>query len=160
MTRHGTHSDGALELDPAQTGARAMIYAGGGGLEDPGESVREKLCDVLFRVATTEVLVIVTTAADFTEKLALVDPAVTVTDDAIVIAERGVPSFREITAPPAGAACVKVTVHVALAGVTIVAGVHESVLTVSGLRATEALAELPLSVATTTAVAAIATVPA
>jgi hypothetical protein len=108
------------------------------------------------------VVVAVETAAAFTEKLALLDPAATVMDDGIVIAATGVPSLSATFAPVLDAGCVRVTVQVEVPGVRTVAGVHTSAwITGTGGRSdSKKLAELPLRLATTIAVAAALTVPA
>jgi hypothetical protein len=95
--------------------------------------------------------VAVETAAAFTEKLALLDPAATVMDDGIVIAATGVPSLSATFAPVLDAGCVRVTVQVEVPGVRTVAGVHTSawIAGTGGRSDSKKLAELPLRLATT-----------
>jgi hypothetical protein len=126
-----------------------------------GANVREKLLDVPFRVAAAEVVVAAETAAALMVKVAVVAPAGTSTEAGMVTADMAVPSFNATVDPPVGAACARVTVHFELAGVTIVAGVHERALTAAPTcSGREKVAELPDRLATRIAVAGAAIVPA
>jgi hypothetical protein len=101
-------------------------------------SFRETLCDVPFRLAITETAVVVVTVVAFNTKLALEAPAATVTVDGIVTAGTTDPSFNATLDPPAGAALVRLTVHVAEPGGTIDVGVHViALIATNGQRARE-----------------------
>ena len=100
------------------------------------------------------------TAFAVTVKRALVAPAATNTDAGIVIAVVAVPNFKATLTPLLGAGADNATVQVEMPGVTIVAGEQETVFTENGNRLKENVAEAPLRLAVTTAVAAAVTAPA
>jgi hypothetical protein len=118
--------------------------------------------EVPFKVATTEVVTGEVSAAAVTENPADVDPAGTVTDVGNVTPAAVVPSFSATVVPVLGAAADRLTVHAEVPGVGTVPGVHVTAVGVSagGCKASEKLVEIPLRVATSTAVAAAETLAA
>jgi hypothetical protein len=100
------------------------------------------------------------TAFAVTVKRALVAPAATNTDAGIVIAAVAVPNFKATLTPPLGAGADNATVQVEMPGVTTVAGEQETAFTENGNRLKENVAEAPLRLAVTTALATAVTAPA
>jgi hypothetical protein len=132
------------------------VTAGAGAV-----TVTEAVLEVPFRVAVTVTAWLVVTVPAVAVKLAVVAPDATVAEAGTVNA--ALLSEIATAVPPAGAACDMVTVQVELAPEAMLAGVHASDDTVTGVGAvtvTEAVLELPFRVAVTVTAWLVVTVPA
>ena len=129
-------------------------YAANNPVNEPeGDTLTEAVVELAFNVAVTVTVWLVVTVPAVAVKFAAVAPAATVadpgTDSAALFEER-------VTAdPPAGAACDKVTVQFEVPPDRTADGEHckpETVVTTGAVAVTEAVCELPFTVAVTVAV--------